>query len=108
MGLFSSKPRGMTQAEEAAQRRGVSIPNDDAVNAAMSRASARAATPVRETPPASAPAFETKRVQLWESGFLGSSHPDQKKLERLLADGWEIVNKERGTRRPWFTLRRPV
>lgn len=50
--------------------------------------------------------YETMRVRLWESGFLGTSHPDQKKLEKLLGEGWEIVNKERYTRRPWYTLRR--
>lgn len=108
MGLFSSKPRGLTQAEEAAQRRGVHIPNDDAVNSAQATAEARAARATKPRAMESASAFETKRVRLWESGFLGSSHPDQKKLEQLLADGWEIVNKERYTRRPWYTLRRPI
>ncbi|WDH77917.1 hypothetical protein PTQ19_10325 [Microbacterium esteraromaticum] len=107
MGLFSSKPRGMTPAEEAARRRGVHIPDDAAANAAQAQAAHRAATAAPSAPIQSAPAFETKRIKLWDSGFLGTSHPDQKELERLLADGWEIVNKERYTRRPWYTLRRP-
>lgn len=106
MGLFNTKPRGMTPAQEAANRRGVHIPDDDAVNTAQTRARHRAATAGPSAPIQTGPAFETKRVKLWDSGFLGSSHPDQKKLEQLLADGWEIVNKERYTRRPWYTLRR--
>jgi hypothetical protein len=105
MGLFSTKPRGMTPAEEAARRRGGYIPDDGRVNAAQARADHRAATAAPQKMPHE-PAYETKRVRLWESGFLGSSHPDQRKLEQLIADGWEIVNKERGTRRPWYTLRR--
>jgi len=103
MGLFSTKPRGMTPAQEAAARRGPHIPDDDAVNAAIARAEARQAKPVTTT--AQAP-YETMTVKL-DMGLKGG----QRKLEKLVADGWEIVSERKKGALEWgtktaYTLRR--
>lgn len=54
------------------------------------------------------PRYETKTIELDVRGVFGP-HKDMKKLERLLAEGWEIVSERGtpfGTRRTVYALRR--
>lgn len=114
MGLFSSKRRELTPAEEAARRRMIHIPDDDAANLAQERARVRVGTGVRVTSaPQDAGAIETKTVTLRmrERVGLTGKNPaaDAKKLEKLIAEGWEIVSQTQaphGARMTTYVLRR--
>lgn len=113
MGLFSTKRRELTPAEEAARRRGIHIPDDDAVNAALDKAAAKRTSTAAPTAPAAESGYETKSVTLQmreRVGLTGKRPPaDAKKLEKLIAEGWEIVSHTQaphGARLTTYVLRR--
>lgn len=68
-------------------------------------------TASRDTHRAPAPRFETKVIRIATRGPLGMKAPELRKLEALLADGWEVVSQKGGfigARMTTYVLRRQI
>lgn len=90
---------------------GIHIPDDDAVNAAQAAYEKRAARENgRRGHVAGGQQYEVMQLKVDRYGFLGAKTGGQKKLARLIADGWEIVDSPNGGwyGRGLYTLRRPI
>lgn len=67
--------------------------------------------PARDTASTPVARYDTKVIRIATRGPLGMKAPELRKLEKLLADGWEVVSQKGGfigARMTTYVLRRPI